>query len=59
MSRWGIAVLCAAVSFAVNSANLQAQGYGLELHNILMPVSGGMGGDERRSSYGCAVRSQW
>lgn len=44
MSRWWITVLCAAVTFAINSADLRAQGYGVELHNILMSVSGGMGG---------------
>jgi len=37
-------VLCTLLSLAINDADLQAQGYGVELHNILMPVSGGMGG---------------
>ncbi|MFM9960593.1 MAG: OmpP1/FadL family transporter [Planctomycetaceae bacterium] len=44
--RWGrlLTVLSCAVTIALTASDVQAQTFGIELHNNLMPASGGMAG---------------
>lgn len=39
-----LVILGTAVQFLANTEEARAQAFGLELHNTLMPASGGMGG---------------
>ncbi|MEX2188341.1 MAG: hypothetical protein WD875_16155 [Pirellulales bacterium] len=42
--RWAAVVAAAALWFGATAANVRAQSFGVELHNTLMPASGGMAG---------------